>query len=110
MSEPTISTAYISASTNRFNHAADASTASLMACGSGKFIALWNTQVSIFAMTSMRHLTISSKDTDGRGIFQTLPGHEGLVTCVRFVASDSFASADDKGILRYWRLFGTQVR
>ncbi|KAG0709563.1 WD40-repeat-containing domain protein [Suillus ampliporus] len=93
MSKPSVSTAYISASTNRFNHAADASTSSLIACGSGKLIALWNTQ-----------------DPDGRGIFQTLPGHEGLVTCVRFVASDAFASADDKGTLRYWRLFGTEWR
>ncbi|OJA16969.1 hypothetical protein AZE42_00596 [Rhizopogon vesiculosus] len=87
------STVHISASTNRFNHAADASTSSLIACGSGKLIALWNTQ-----------------DTNGRGIFQTLPGHESFVTCVRFLASDSFASADDKGTVRYWRLFGTQWR
>ncbi|KAG1874502.1 WD40-repeat-containing domain protein [Suillus subalutaceus] len=93
MSKPSVSTAYISASTNRFNHAADASTSSVIACGSGKLIALWNTQ-----------------DPDGRGVFQTLPGHNGLVTCIRFVAFDAFASADDKGTVRYWRLFGTEWR
>lgn len=112
MSKPSLSasTAHISASTNRFNHAADASTSSLIACGSGKLIALWNIQVSDLAMTSMQRLTISSKDVDDRGIFQTLPGHEGVVTCVRFLAPDSFASADDKGVVRYWRLFETRVR
>ncbi|KAG2369868.1 WD40-repeat-containing domain protein [Suillus spraguei] len=93
MSKPSVSTAYISASTNRFNHAADASTSSLIACGSGKLVALWNTQ-----------------DPGDRGIFQALPGHDGLVTCVRFVALDAFASADDKGTVRYWRLFGTEWR
>lgn len=93
MSKSSVSTAYISASTNRFNHAADASASSVIACGSGKLIALWNTQ-----------------DPNGRGVFQTLPGHNGLVTCIRFVASDAFASADDKGTVRYWRLFGTEWR
>lgn len=39
-----------------------------------------------------------------------MPGHDGLVTCVRFVAPDAFASADDKGTVRYWRLFGTEWR
>lgn len=93
MSKPSVSTTYISASANRFNHAADASTSSLIACGSGKLVALWNTQ-----------------DPADRGIFQALPGHDGLVTCVRFVAPDAFASADDKGTVRYWRLFGTEWR
>ncbi|KAG2077483.1 WD40 repeat-like protein [Suillus decipiens] len=93
MSKPSVSTTYISASSNRFNHAADASTSSLIACGSGKLVALWNTQ-----------------DPADRGIFQALPGHDGLVTCVRFVAPDAFASADNKGTVRYWRLFGTEWR
>lgn len=39
-----------------------------------------------------------------------MPGHDGLVTCVRFVAPDAFASADNKGTVRYWRLFGTEWR
>jgi hypothetical protein len=41
----TASVEYISASANRFNHTAAASSSSLVAFGSGKLIALWDTQV-----------------------------------------------------------------
>jgi len=37
---------YISASVNRFNRSSAASSSSLVAFGSGKFVALWNSQVS----------------------------------------------------------------
>jgi hypothetical protein len=37
---------YISASVNRFNRSAAASSSSLVAFGSGKFVALWESQVS----------------------------------------------------------------
>jgi hypothetical protein len=49
------------------------------------------------------------KDERDRGVTETLPGHEGLVTCVRFIRDDIFASADDKGALRYWRKIGQQA-
>jgi hypothetical protein len=42
----TASVEYISASANRFNHTAAASSSSLVAFGSGKFVALWDAQVS----------------------------------------------------------------
>ena len=42
----TTSIEYISASANRFNRTAAASSSSLIAFGSGKFVALWETQVS----------------------------------------------------------------
>jgi hypothetical protein len=42
----TASVEYISASANRFNRTAAASSSSLIAFGSGKFVALWDTQVS----------------------------------------------------------------
>ncbi|KAL6306683.1 WD40 repeat-like protein [Sparassis latifolia] len=74
------SVAYISASTNRHSHAADASTSSLIAFGCAKLVALWDVQ-----------------DEYDRGVYETLPGHEGLVTCVRFIQDDRFVSADDKG-------------
>ena len=41
----TASVEYISASANRFNRTAAASSSSLIAFGSGKFVALWDTQV-----------------------------------------------------------------
>ncbi|PSR73684.1 hypothetical protein PHLCEN_2v10603 [Hermanssonia centrifuga] len=85
-----VSTAYISASTNRHSHAADAKD-SLVAFGSSTYVALWN-----------------SADTCGRGTYATLPGHEGLVTCVHFVSNDSFVSTDDRGVLKFWREIGTQ--
>ncbi|KAH9938447.1 WD40-repeat-containing domain protein [Fomitopsis serialis] len=72
---------YVSASTNRHSHAADASSSSLVAFGSAKLIALWNTE-----------------DPHDRGVYETLPGHEGLVTSVRFIDEARFVSADDKGV------------
>jgi hypothetical protein len=39
------SVAYISASTNRFNHAADVSSKSLVVFGSSKLVALWDSAV-----------------------------------------------------------------
>ena len=45
-----------------------------------------------------------------KGILQTLPGHQGIITCVRFLSPDSFASADDKGVVRCWRYIEKQVR
>lgn len=41
----TASVTYISASTNRYNHAADVSPDSLVAFGSSKLVALWDTSV-----------------------------------------------------------------
>jgi hypothetical protein len=49
------------------------------------------------------------QDDHDRGVFETLPGHEGLVTGVRFTSDDSFVSGDDKGVLRCWRRFGSQA-
>ncbi|KAG6855130.1 hypothetical protein C0991_006059 [Blastosporella zonata] len=86
------STAYIAASTNRHPQAADISKASLTAFGSSTLVALWD---------------ISDK-TD-RGVSETLPGHEGLVTCVRFISDVAFASADDRGTLILWRKLGSQA-
>ncbi|KDQ64832.1 hypothetical protein JAAARDRAFT_28474 [Jaapia argillacea MUCL 33604] len=77
------STTYISASTNRHPHVADASSSGLIAFGSGKLIALW--------------------DSSDRGVRETLPGHQGLVTCVQFIQDDWFISADDQGVVKGWR-------
>ncbi|EPT02855.1 hypothetical protein FOMPIDRAFT_1159982 [Fomitopsis schrenkii] len=77
---------YIAASTNRYPYAADASNSSLVALGSGRLVALWN-----------------AEDAHDRGVYETLPGHEGLVTSLRFVDESTFVSADDKGVLRVWR-------
>ncbi|KAF9226501.1 WD40 repeat-like protein [Gyrodon lividus] len=89
MVELEVSTAYISASTNRFNRSADVSPSStLVAFGTGRLVALWNFD-----------------DQNDNGIQETLPGHEGLVTCVQFLRGDLFFSADDKGAIRLWRKF-----
>ncbi|KAH7887804.1 WD40-repeat-containing domain protein [Phlebopus sp. FC_14] len=85
-----VSTAYISASTNRFSHAAHVSpSASLVAFGTGRLVALWNID-----------------DPTDCGVHQTLPGHDGLVTCIQFVRDDLFVSADDKGAVRCWQKLG----
>ncbi|KIK97989.1 hypothetical protein PAXRUDRAFT_806166 [Paxillus rubicundulus Ve08.2h10] len=87
MVELQVSTAYISASTNRSNRSAHISPSStLVAFGAGRLVALWNHQ------------------NDG-GVQETLPGHEGLVTCVQFLRDDFLVSADDKGAVWFWRKF-----
>ncbi|KAJ7179931.1 WD40-repeat-containing domain protein [Mycena crocata] len=83
-------TSYISASTNRHPHAADISTASLIAFASSNLVALWNT-------------------ANDRGVFETLAAHDGLVTCVRFLSDDLLGTADDKGVLRCWRHNGNST-
>ncbi|KAI0301821.1 WD40 repeat-like protein [Multifurca ochricompacta] len=83
---------YISASANRFNHTAAASGSSLVAFGSGKLVSLWDAQ--------------SPSD---HGVFVTLSGHDGLVTCVEFIDESRFLSADDTGYIRLWRTFTSNV-
>lgn len=78
---------YISASINRFNHAASSSSSSLVAYGSGKFVALWDPE-----------------DPSDHGVLETLVGHSGLVTCVEFIDDAHLASADDTGMVRIWKL------
>ncbi|PBL02467.1 WD40 repeat-like protein [Armillaria gallica] len=85
-----VSTAYIAASTNRFCQAADASSTSLIAFGSANLVCLWDI----------------AADPDP-GPYQTLPGHEGTVTSVKFISDDSFITADDKGVVMYWRRDGS---
>ena len=38
-----------------------------------------------------------------RGVFATLPAHEGIVTCVAFVRDRLLVTADDKGMLKLWK-------
>ncbi|KAF8639460.1 hypothetical protein AX16_010314 [Volvariella volvacea WC 439] len=76
---------YIAASTNRHAHAADISPSSLIAFGSSRLVCIWN--------------TLSENDD---GVSETLPGHEGLVTCVRHIDEARFISADDKGVVLCW--------
>lgn len=49
------------------------------------------------------------KDEDDHGIFATLSGHEGLVTCTQFLHEDAFVSADDKGVVHYWKYLRHQA-
>ncbi|KAI0773874.1 WD40 repeat-like protein [Fomes fomentarius] len=71
---------YTSLATNRYPQAADYISSGVSAVGSGKLIALWD-----------------SSDSFDRGIHATWPGHEGLVTCVKFVHDKLLASADNAG-------------
>ncbi|KAI0049599.1 WD40 repeat-like protein [Auriscalpium vulgare] len=78
---------YVSASANRFNHAADtAPQASLIVFGSGKLIALWDTD-----------------NESERGVYETLHAHAAIVTCVKFVHQECFVSADEAGVAKVWR-------
>ncbi|KAI6105643.1 WD40-repeat-containing domain protein [Pisolithus sp. B1] len=92
MSKLQVSSAYISAATNRFNEAAALSPDSTtVAFATGSLIALWDID-----------------DENDNGVYETLHGHEGTVTCLRFFGDDLFFSADDKGAVRAWRRAGAR--
>ncbi|THH33766.1 hypothetical protein EUX98_g382 [Antrodiella citrinella] len=78
------STAYTSAAVNRHSYAASICS-SQVAFGSSTYVALWDVE-----------------DPTDRGVYQTLPGHEGLITAIRFLQDGSFISADDEGFLSHW--------
>ncbi|KAI9067625.1 WD40 repeat-like protein [Trametes sanguinea] len=82
-----VETAYTAASTNRYFQAAAVSPNGLVAFGSANLVALWD-----------------SEDSLDRGVYETLPGHQAVVTCVRFANDDTFVSADEKG----WKSVATQ--
>ncbi|EIM88259.1 WD40 repeat-like protein [Stereum hirsutum FP-91666 SS1] len=86
---------YIAASANRFHHAAVNDSSSLIVYGSGKFVALWDTE-----------------DPSDRGVYSTLVGHTGLVTCLKFIDGPQgrLVSADDTGNVRIWRREGTKFK
>ncbi|KAF8450443.1 WD40-repeat-containing domain protein [Boletus edulis BED1] len=85
MAQIQVSTAYIAASANRFNNTAHVSpNHTLVAFGTGHLVAFWN-------------------DQSDKGVYETLAGHEGLVTCVRFLRNDILATADNKGQIRFWQ-------
>ena len=89
MVQASATVAYVAAAANRFPYTADISPESLVAFGSHKSVSLWNLP-------------------DER-IHATLPGHEGVVTCLRFVSKGLFVSGDDNGVLRCWEKSGSQV-
>ena len=89
MVQASATVAYIAAAANRFPYIAEISPESLVAFGSHKYVSLWN--------------------LPKEQIHATLPGHEGVVTCLRFVSESSFVSGDDDGVLRCWEKSGSQV-
>lgn len=98
--------AYVATSTNRFASAADIC-GSLVAFGSSSLVALWNIDVRIPDRKTISFPLLSAPQDMKRS---TLPGHRGLVTCVRFISPSSFVSADDQGRLRIWTRQGSQAR
>ena len=89
MAQASATVAYIAAAANRFPYTADISPESLVAFGSHKSVSLWN--------------------IPDEKIHATLPAHEGVITCLRFVNESCFVSGDDKGVLRCWKKSGSQV-
>lgn len=101
---------YIAASVNRFHHAAsnEPTGGSLIAYGSGKFVALWDTEVRRILSGHQRkdsHHGRSSQDSFDRGVLSTLMGHTGSVTCVKFMEGldGRLLTADDTGKLILWK-------
>ncbi|PPQ71775.1 hypothetical protein CVT26_007609 [Gymnopilus dilepis] len=68
----TATLSYVAAACNRFGQAADISpSSSIVAFGSSRFVALWDLEAP-----------------DGTGVYETLPGHNGLITCVKFLSDE----------------------
>ena len=44
-----------------------------------------------------------SQTKNGRGVIETLPGHDGEVTVVKPFGSSAFVSGDKLGQVRIWR-------
>ncbi|CAE6462544.1 unnamed protein product, partial [Rhizoctonia solani] len=80
-----VSTTYISASTNRHPHGAAIIGSGLVASGSHRFLALWDTT-----------------DINSRGVTATLPGHEEEITIVKAL-SDIFVTGDKLGHVKIWK-------
>ena len=94
---------YVAASTNRFSDAADVSpSSSVIAFGSSRLLALWHVDVS-FAPEAPLSSSKFYQDPNDHGVSQTLPGHDGFITCVKFIKDDIIVSADTKGTLRLWK-------
>lgn len=106
-----IVTAYIAAATNRYTNVASVSPFvngdETIAFGSAAYIAVWNTVVCRMICICSYGLTYLQNE---RGVYQTLPGHDGVVTAVCFVArDDAFISVDNRGIMKYWIRSDEQV-
>ncbi|KXN83687.1 Elongator complex protein 2 [Leucoagaricus sp. SymC.cos] len=84
-----VSVALIASSANRFSHVADTSPDSLIAFGSTNLVALWN-----------------ATSPNDFGIYETLHGHDAVVTCVRFLSSEQLVTGDEQGMLFLWRREG----
>ena len=89
MEQGSATVGYIATAANRFPYTADTSPESLVAFGSYKLVSLSNHPDEL--------------------IHATLPGHEGLITCLPFASKNPFVSGDDKGVLRCWKKAGFQV-
>ena len=57
----------------------------------------------------IKSLIRTIQDSLDRGAYSTLPGHDGLVTCVHWLSDQLFVSGDDKGVLRFWKFDGSQA-
>ncbi|CAE6430910.1 unnamed protein product [Rhizoctonia solani] len=80
-----VSTAYISASTNRHPHGAAVIGSGLVASASHRFLALWDTT-----------------DANDCGVTTTLPGHDEEITVVK-AFSETFVTGDKLGHVKIWR-------
>ncbi|KEP47202.1 RNA polymerase II elongator subunit [Rhizoctonia solani 123E] len=80
-----VSTAYISASTNRHPHGAAVIGSGLVASASHRFLALWDTT-----------------DANDYGVTTTLPGHDEEITVVK-AFSETFVTGDKLGHVKIWR-------
>jgi elongator complex protein 2 len=109
---------YCSAAANRSSNVSDVGKDGLVAFGSGRLIALWNSEVSTLnwpyqtsAGQDSERVPSLAQDPDSSGVHQTLPGHLGEVTVLKFVkgTTDTFVSGDATGQAIVWKHDGDKA-
>lgn len=114
--EGAVQALYTAAACSR-NHASAARPQDgLVAFASGHSVALWKSAVRPLAALpdQLARSPVCLQDEHSAGVHQTLPGHRGDVTALRFVQSqaqsDCFVSGDAQGEVRVWREKDGKVR
>lgn len=99
-----VSEAYISLGANRSSSCSACTSTGILAFGAGPFVALWDTQVTIYPLRFSSPLM--KKGSERSGVYATLKGHHGQVTALKLVDEQGgkakLISGDSEGRVIIW--------